>query len=338
MKVYRFDRLGSLDGLKLREEDAVSPGPREIAVRVRATSLNYRDLKVATGSYPQGLMKERLIPLSDGVGEVAEVGTGVTRVKPGDRVAAIFSQRWLGGRVDPAAGAHSLGGQVDGMLAERVVLPEDGVVTLPAHLSWEQAATLPCAALTAWHALVARGNLTAGETVLTLGTGGVSLFAIQFARMAGARVIVTSGSEEKIARLKAMGVTDTVNYRATPDWERAVLDMTGGRGADHVVELGGAGTFEQSLRALRMGGGLYAIGNLAGEARINPALILARRACVYGIQVGSREMFEAMNRAVSQARLEPVIDRQFEFGEARRAYDHMAAGAHLGKIVIRGAE
>jgi NADPH:quinone reductase-like Zn-dependent oxidoreductase len=315
----------------------VRPSPREIAVRVRACSLNYRDLKVATGSYPKGVMKEPLIPLSDGVGEVVEAGPGVTRVKPGDRVAAIFSQRWLGGRVDPAAGACSLGGQVDGMLAERVVLPEDGVVVIPAHLSWEQAATLPCAALTAWHALFARGNLTAGETVLTLGTGGVSLFVTQFARMAGARVIVTSGSEEKITRLKAMGVTDAVNYRATPDWERAVKDMTGGRGVDHVVELGGAGTFAKSLAALRLGGGLYAIGNLAGDARIDPALILARRACVYGIQVGSREMFEAMNRAISQARLEPVIDRQFEFGDARGAYDHMSAGAHFGKIVIRGA-
>lgn len=337
MKVYRLDPVGSLDGLKLCDEEPARPGPREVAIRIRAASLNYRDLKVATGAYPKTVIKPRPIPLSDGAGEVVETGPGVTRVKAGDRVAAIFSQRWLAGRVDPAHGSLSLGGQVDGVLAERVVLSEEGVVSIPAHLSFEEAATLPCAALTAWHALFARGKLTAGETVLTLGTGGVSLFAMQFARMAGARVIVTSGSEEKIARLKAMGVTDVVNYRATPDWERAVMELTGGQGADHVVELGGEGTFGKSLRALRIGGGLYAIGNLAGEAQINPGMILARRACVYGIQVGSREMFEAMNRAIAQARLKPILDRQFEFGEARAAYDCLASRGHFGKIVLHGA-
>lgn len=217
------------------------------------------------------------------------------------------------------------------------MLSEEGVVPIPAHLTFEEAATLPCAALTAWHALFARGRLTAGETVLTLGTGGVSLFAVQFARIAGARVIVTSGSEEKIAKLRAMGVTDIVNYRATPDWEREVLELTGGQGVDHVVELGGAGTFAKSLTALRVGGGLYMIGNLAEKAQVNPQRILAKRANVHGIQVGSREMFEAMNRAVAQARLRPAIDRQFEFGDARAAYDYFASRAHFGKVVIRGA-
>jgi NADPH:quinone reductase-like Zn-dependent oxidoreductase len=335
MKVYRLDPVGSLDGLKLGEEAEPRPGPREIVVRVRAASLNYRDIKVATGSYPKGVMKPRPIPLSDGAGEVAEVGPGVTRVKVGDRVAAIFSQRWLAGRIDPANGSQSLGGQADGMLAERALLPEESVVAIPVHLSFEQAATLPCAALTAWHALFARGKLTAGETVLTLGTGGVSLFAIQFARMAGARVIVTSGSEEKIARLQAMGVTEVVNYRTTPDWERAVLDMTGGQGADHVVELGGEGTFAKSLRALSIGGGLYLIGNLAGEAQINPGMILARRACVYGIQVGSREMFEAMNRAIALSQMKPVVDRIFDFKDIQAALKHMESGAHFGKICVR---
>ncbi|MBI2319224.1 MAG: NAD(P)-dependent alcohol dehydrogenase [Betaproteobacteria bacterium] len=337
MKLYRLDPIGTLDGLKLCNEEEPRPGPREIAIRIRATSLNYRDLKVAAGAYDPRTIKPRPIPLSDGAGEVVEIGPGVTRVKPGDRVAAIFSQRWLAGRADPAYASSVLGGPSDGMLAERVVLSEEGVVPIPTHLNFEEAATLPCAALTAWHALFARGGLTAGETVLTLGTGGVSLFAVQFARLAGARVIVTSGSEEKIARLKAMGVTDVVNYRATPDWERAVLDLTGGEGADHVVELGGAGTFRNSLLALRTGGRLYAIGNLAGEAQINPQMILAKRANVHGISVGSREMFEAMNRAISHARLKPVIDRQFDFGEARAAYDYLASRAHFGKIVIRGA-
>lgn len=337
MKVYRLDPIGTLDGLKLGEEEARRPGPGEVAIGIRATSLNYRDLKVATGAYGRGTIKPRVIPLSDGAGEVVETGPGVTRVKAGDRVAAIFVQRWLAGRGDPAYASSALGGPTDGMLAERVVLPEEGVVSIPAHLTFEEAATLPCAAVTAWHALFARGGLTAGETVLTLGTGGVSLFAAQFARMAGARVIVTSGSEEKIARLKAMGVTDVVNYRATPDWEKAVMALTGGQGADHVLELGGAGTFRNSLLALRVGGRLYAIGNLAGEAQINPQMILAKRANVHGIQVGSREMFEAMNRAIAQARLKPVIDRQFAFGEARAAYDYLASRAHFGKIVIRGA-
>ena len=337
MNVYRLDPIGTLDGLKLGDEEDRHPGPREVAIRIRATSLNYRDLKVATGAYEPGTIKPRVIPLSDGAGEVVEAGAGVTRVKIGDRVAAIFLQRWLAGRVDPAYASSALGGPSDGVLAERVVLSEEGVVPIPGHLSFEEAATLPCAAVTAWHALFARGNLTAGESVLTLGTGGVSLFAAQFARMAGARVIVTSGSSEKIARLKAMGVTDIVNYRATPDWERAVMDLTGGQGADHVLELGGAGTFRQSLLALRVGGRLYAIGNLAGAAQINPQMILAKRANVHGIQVGSREMFEAMNRAISQAQLKPIVDRQFEFRDARAAYDYLASRAHFGKIVIRGA-
>jgi len=337
MKVYRLDPVGTLDGLKLAEEAERRPGPREVAIRIRAASLNYRDLKVATGAYERGAIKPRVIPLSDGAGEVAETGPGVTRVKAGDRVAAIFVQRWLAGRVDPAYASSSLGGPADGVLAERIVLSEEGVVPIPGHLTFEEAATLPCAAVTAWHALFARGGLTAGETVLTLGTGGVSLFAAQFARLAGARVIVTSGSEAKIERLRAMGITDVVNYRATPDWEKAVMELTDGQGADHVLELGGAGTFRKSLLALRVGGRLYAIGNLAGEAQINPQMILVKRANVHGIQVGSREMFGAMNRAISQARLKPIVDRQFEFGEARAAYDYLDSRAHFGKIVIRGA-
>jgi NADPH:quinone reductase-like Zn-dependent oxidoreductase len=337
MKVYRLDPVGKLDDLKLFDEEAPRPGPREIAIRIRATSLNFRDFKVATGTYGRNEIKPRVIPLSDGAGDVVEIGAGVTRVKVGDRVMPIFGQRWLAGRVDPAAGSQALGGSADGVLAERIVLSDDGVVPIPEHLSYEEAATLPCAAMTAWHALFTRGQLTAGETVLTLGTGGVSLFAAQFAQMAGARVVMTSGSETKIARLKAMGVPDVVNYNTTPDWERAVMDLTGGQGADHVVELGGSGTFEKSLRSLRVGGGLYLIGNLAGEAQINPRLILAKRAYVHGIQVGSREMFEAMNRAISQAKLKPIIDRQFDFGEARAAFDYLASRAHFGKIVIRGA-
>jgi NADPH:quinone reductase-like Zn-dependent oxidoreductase len=337
MKVYRLDPVGTLDGLKLFDEPEARLGPREVRLRVRAASLNYRDLKVATGAYTRGEIKARPIPLSDGAGDIVEIGPEVTRVKVGDRVAGIFTQRWLAGRIDPSYASSAMGGPADGVLAERIVLSEEGVVRIPDHLTFEEAATLPCAALTAWHSLFARGRLTAGETVLTLGTGGVSLFAMQFARIAGARTIITSGSEEKIARLKTMGATDIVNYRTTPDWERAVLELTGGQGVDHALELGGSGTFAKSLSALRIGGSLYMIGNLAEKAQVNPQRILAKRANVYGIQVGSREMFEAMNRAIGQARLKPVIDTHFEFLNARAAYDYLASRAHFGKIVIRGA-
>jgi len=337
MKVYRLDPVGTLDGVRLFDEPEPRLGPNDVAIRIRATSLNYRDLKVALGAYARGEIKPRPIPLSDGAGEIVEVGPRVTRVKAGDRVAGIFTQRWLAGRNDPAYASSAMGGPADGMLAERIVLSEEGVVVIPAHLTFEEAATLPCAALTAWHALFARGRLMPGETVLTLGTGGVSLFAVQFARMAGARPIVTSGSEEKIARLKAMGVSDVVNYRTTPDWENAVLELTNGQGVDHALELGGSGTFAKSLTALRAGGSLYMIGNLAEKAQVNPQRILAKRANVYGMQVGSREMFEAMNRAIAQAKLKPVIDTHFEFLDARAAYDYLASRAHFGKIVIRGA-
>jgi len=337
MRVFEIQKsFSGIDAIKPAERAQPKPGPRQALIFMRAAALNFRDLMIVKGIYNPNLPLPR-VPLSDGVGEVVEVGAEVTRVKRGDRVAACFMQGWIDGEPTPAKTRTALGGDIDGTLAEFVVLHEDGLVRVPEHLTDEQAATLPCAAVTAWHALFARGGLTAGETVLTLGTGGVSLFAAQFARMAGARVIVTSGSEEKIARLKAMGVADVVNYRATPDWEHAVMDLTGGRGADHVVELGGAGTFRKSLLALRVGGRLYAIGNLAGEAQINPQMILAKRANVHGIQVGSREMFEAMNRAISQAKLKPIIDRQFEFGDARAAYDYIASRTHFGKIVVRGA-
>lgn len=336
MKVYRLDPIGNLDAIKMFDEPDPKPGPKQIVIRMRAASLNYRDYKVITGTYGHNETKERLIPLSDGAGEVIELGEGVSRVKIGDRVMPIFGQRWLAGKINPVYSTFSLGGQSDGVLAERIVLSEEGVVVIPSHLSFEEAATLPCAAMTAWHALFSRGQLTAGQSVLTLGTGGVSLFAAQFAQLAGARVMMISGSDSKIARLKGMGIDSVVNYNTNPDWHRAILDLTQGQGVDHVVELGGPGTMEKSLRCLRMGGSLYMIGNLAGEAKIDPRLILAKRANVHGIQVGSREMFESMNQAITIAQLHPVIDRCFEFDKAREAYEYLAARKHFGKIVIRG--
>jgi len=313
------------------------PGAGQVLVRVRAASLNYRDLLVAKGLYNPKLPLP-IVPLSDAAGDVVAVGTGVEYVKPGDRVAGIFMQGWLAGALTDAAAKTALGGAIPGVLAESVVLQEDGVVAIPPHLSYEEAATLPCAAVTAWHALFEEGRPSAGDTVLVQGTGGVSLFALQFARMAGARVIATSSSDEKLARVKELGASDVINYKTTPDWDRAARELTRGMGVDHVIEVGGAGTLSKSLRAVRSSGRISLIGVLsggAGEIGLFPALMKNVR--IQGIYVGSRAMFEAMNRAIAFHQLRPVIDRVFSFEEAPAALRHLESGAHFGKIVIRGA-
>ena len=332
MRAYRLQAAG-IDGLAEVELPMPKPGPRQVLVKVAACSLNFRDLAIALGTYRMPT-KPDLVPLSDGAGEVVEVGPGVTRVKAGERVAGCFFQRWFGG--PPAADTHvsALGGGLDGMLAQYVVLEQDGVVALPAHLTFEEAATLPCAAVTAWHALAEHARIFAGETVLVQGTGGVSIFALQLARLMGARVIVTSSSDEKLARAKALGATHGVNYKATPEWDKAVVELTGS-GVDHVVEVGGPGTLARSLRAIRVGGKITLIGVLAGAAEINPMLIFSRRANVQGISVGSTQMFEAMNRAIAASGLKPVIDKVFTFGEAPAAYRHLQSAQHFGKVVIR---
>ncbi|MCW5980431.1 MAG: NAD(P)-dependent alcohol dehydrogenase [Bryobacteraceae bacterium] len=333
MRLYEIPRTDGIDSLVLAERPEPEPGPHQVAVRIRAVSLNYRDLVVVKGGYGRGV-RLPLIPLSDGAGEVVAVGEGVTRAKPGDPVAGIFMQTWLNGEVTEAAGKSALGGAIDGMLAEQVVLHEDGLVVVPERLSWEEAACLPCAAVTAWNALMESGRLRPGDTVLTLGSGGVSLFALQFARLAGARVIATTGSDAKADRLRAMGAMAVINYKATPDWSRPVRELSGG-GVDHVVEVGGAGTLEQSLRAVRPGGTISFIGVVAGGGNFNPNLIFAKSVRVQGIYVGSRAMFEAMNRAIVQANLRPVVDRVFPFEEAREAYRYLESGAHFGKVCIR---
>ena len=332
MRAYRLQAAG-IDGLAEVELPMPKPGPRQVLVKVAACSLNFRDLAIALGTYRMPT-KPDLVPLSDGAGEVVEVGPGVTRVKAGDRVAGCFFQRWFAG--PPAADTHvsALGGGLDGMLAQYVVLEQDGVVALPAHLTFEEAATLPCAAVTAWHALAEHARIVAGETVLVQGTGGVSIFALQLARLMGARVIVTSSSNEKLARAKALGAAHGVNYKATPEWDKAVVELTGG-GVDHVVEVGGPGTLARSLRAIRVGGKITLIGVLAGAAEINPMLIFSRRANVQGISVGSTQMFEAMNRAIAASGLKPIIDKVFAFGEAPAAYRHLQSAQHFGKVVIR---
>jgi NADPH:quinone reductase-like Zn-dependent oxidoreductase len=333
MKAYEITRFG-IDELKAVERPEPRPGFGQVVVKVRAVSVNFRDLMMVKGQYNPKL-KMPMVPCSDAAGEVVTIGEGVSRVKPGDRVCGIFMQGWLGGEVNEGAARTALGGAIDGVLAEFVVFSEEGVVPIPAHLSFEEAATLPCAGVTAWHALVARGQVRAGDSVVTLGTGGVSLFALQFAVMSGARVIATSSSDEKLARVRAMGAWEVINYRTTGDWEERVRKITGA-GADHIVEVGGSGTLMKSLRAVRMGGTVSVIGALSGGGgEVSPLPILMKSVRVQGIFVGSREMFEAMNRAIVAHRMTPVVDRVFGFGQAREAMHHMESGAHFGKVVIR---
>ena len=335
MKVYEIRNRFGLDALQVAERPRPQPGPQEVLLKVRAASLNYRDLLVVKGLYNPKMPLPR-VPVSDAVGEVVGVGPGVTRVKAGQRVAGIFMQRWLCGELTEAKARSALGGDIDGLLAEYAVLHEDGVVTVPDHLSDEEAATLPCAAVTAWHGLVAEGHVQAGDSVLAQGTGGVSLFALQFARLSGARVIITSSRDDKLKRALEMGAADGINYKATPEWGQRVRELTAGRGVDHVVEVGGAGTLGQSLRAVRLGGRISLIGVLSGATgQVNPLPVLMKNVRVQGIFVGSREMFEAMNRAITLHRIRPVVDRVFPFAEAPAAFRYLESQAHFGKIVIR---
>jgi NADPH:quinone reductase-like Zn-dependent oxidoreductase len=335
MRAYELKQPTGIEGIVLNaERPTPKAGHGEIAIRVRAASLNYRDLVVAKGSY-RGVLKPSLIPLSDGAGEVVEVGPGVSRFKPGDRVAGAFFPDWQAGTVSAERTARALGGgSLDGMLAEFVALPETGAIHIPAHLSFEQAATLPCAGVTAWNAVVETARVRAGETVLLLGTGGVSLFALQFAKLHGARVILTSSSNDKLARAKALGADDVINYRDTPDWDKAVTALTGGRGADLVVEVGGPGTLERSIRSARVGGTVAVIGVLSGTGQIDPRPLISRSVRLQGIYVGSLDMFAAMNAAADKAMLAPMVDRVFPFDQARDAYAHLASAGHFGKVVI----
>lgn len=333
MKVYEIHDTG-IDALTSVERPDPEPGYGQVVVRVRATSLNYRDLIMVEGNY--GGRKPFVIPMSDGAGDVVAVGEGVTRVKVDDRVAGIFFQNWFAGSITKQIMKSDLGGGIDGMLAEYVVLNQEGLVLLPKHLSYEEGATLPCAAVTAWHSLVTKGNITAGESVLVLGTGGVSIFALQFAKLHGARVIVTSSSDEKLSQARALGADETINYRTVPNWEERVYELTDGIGVDQVVEVGGAGTLAKSLRAVRYGGRVSLIGVLSGVGgEINPQPVLQKSVTMQGIYVGSREMFEAMNRALRENQIKPIIDRVFSFAEAREAYSHLKSGAHFGKVVIQ---
>ena len=332
MKVYELQPREGFDSLTLVDRPARVPGPREVRVRVRAASLNYRDLVTARGAQRR---KAPVVPLSDGAGEVVAVGGEVTRLRPGDRVTAAFFPTWKDGPLSDAHHARALGGGQDGMLAEEVVLPEEAWLPIPESLSFEAAATLPCAGLTAYHALFVAAALKPGDTLLVQGTGGVSIFGLQLARAAGAQVIATSSSAAKRERALALGAAHVIDYVADPAWGETARKLTGGRGVDVVIDVGGPGTFDQSVAALRYGGAMSILGVLTGtRGDVNTYGIFHKTLRVAGIYVGSIAMFEAFLRAVEATRLEPVIDRTFPFGEARAAYEYMASGSHFGKVVI----
>jgi NADPH:quinone reductase-like Zn-dependent oxidoreductase len=327
MRALEIQQFG-LDNLAVVERDVPRPGEGQALVRMRSWSLNYRDLMVIEGTY-NPKMKRPITPFSDGAGEVVETGPGVTRVKAGDRVMAAFMQKWISGQLSEEGMKSALGGAIDGVGAEYVVLDAEGLVPIPDYLSFEEAASLPCAGVTAWHALVTEGHLRPEQSVLTLGTGGVSVFALQFAKLMHARVVATSSKAEKIERLRGMGADQTINYVEEPDWFKPA------RGVDHVVEVGGKDTLPKSLRAVRPGGSVYVIGVLSGKAEADLTSVFMRNIRLQGIFVGSREMAEDMLRAMEAHQLRPVIDRVFAFGETRNALRYMRTGAHFGKIVVR---
>lgn len=340
MRAYEVHGEFGVENLKLVDRPDPVVGERQVRIEVKAQSVNYRDWMMVQGLYnPRQPLP--LIPLSDGVGEVVEVGPGVRRVKVGDRVAGTFFQGWTGGPppLDGRVIRDTLGGPLDGMLAEQVVLSEEGVVVVPDHLSDVEAATLPCAALTAWSALIWQGGLQAGDTVLLEGTGGVSLFALQFAKLHGAKVIITSKSDEKLARAKELGADEVINYDAVHDWGKRARELTGGAGVDHVVEVGGAQTLSQALKAVRPGGYIAVIGVLGGvKAPLNILPILMGNLRLQGVLVGPRDPFEAMNRTIALHKLRPVVDQVFSFEDAPAAIQALTKGQHFGKICIQRAK
>lgn len=334
MQAWVLDAFG-LDNLKRAERPEAPCSARQVRVQFSAVALNYRDLLVVTGQYNPRMRLPR-IPVSDGVGTIVEAGSEVRRFKVGDRVAGCFFPWWDDGDCSDAKLRDALGADHDGVLCQTAVFDETSVIDVPPHLTDEQAATLPCAALTAWSALFEQGRLTAGDTVLVQGTGGVSIFALQFAIMAGLRVIATSSREERLARLGAMGAHDTVNYRTAPRWDERVRELTGGAGVDLIVEVGGAGTLARSFKAVRRGGQVSLIGVLAGnQAEVNPLPVTMRNLRLQGILVGSRASFARMNRAIAQHRLVPVVDSVFAFDEPVAALRYLESGQHFGKVVVR---
>jgi NADPH:quinone reductase-like Zn-dependent oxidoreductase len=333
MKVFEIREFG-IDQLGLAEREVGVPGVNQVLVKMKAASLNYRDYLMVGGKYNPKL-KRPMVPLSDGSGVVEEVGSEVTRFKKGDRVAGCFFQKWIEGPPSKERGLSALGGAIDGVLAAYRIFSEDGLVAVPEQLSFEEAAALPCAAVTAWHALFGHAVMNPGDTVLMQGTGGVSIFALQFALAAGLRTIITSSSDEKLARAKALGAHEVINYKATPEWDAEARKLTGGEGVGKVIEVGGSNTIPLSLRAVRTHGAVSIIGILSGvEPAIAPTSLLMNSVQVQGIYVGSRQMFEAMNKAIAFHAIRPVVDKVFAWTEIREALRYMESQQHFGKICL----
>ncbi|MFC4700516.1 NAD(P)-dependent alcohol dehydrogenase [Glaciecola siphonariae] len=336
MKVYEIVKGNTVDSIKCVERAEPLPRADEVCIDMRACALNYRDILVIKGTYAENGKTTGVIPVSDGAGIISSVGSDVTHLKVGDRVCGAFMPGWINGPLNAEKQAGSLGGEVDGVLAEQVVLPASGVVRFPAHLSFEEASTLPCAGVTAWYANFVGANLQAGQTVLLLGTGGVSIFALQFAKMIGAKVIITSSNDAKLEKTKALGADHVINYKKQPDWEQVVLNLTEGEGVDHAVEVGGPGTINKTLQAVKFGGSISLMGVLTGLAsEVATGLILHKNIKIQGTYVGSVDMFKAMNRAIEVNKLTPQIDKVFNFAQAHKALAYLESTKHFGKVVVK---
>ena len=333
-KAQVFRSFG-LDQLKMEERDIPRPGAGELLIQMKAASLNFRDLLMVAGQYNPKL-KMPMVPCSDGVGVVQEVGPHCHRFKEGARVSPIFARGWHDGPAFREMLKSTHGGPLDGTLQQYMLVPEADVVSIPDYLTDEEAAAIPCAGLTAWSAVVEKGPVRPGEKLLILGTGGVSMFALQFGVLSGAEIMITSGSDEKLERAKTMGAHHTINYRDKPSWEKEVYRITGGRGVDHVIEVGGVGTLEKSIRSVRPGGSIYLIGVLAGkEAPLDLTPVLMQDIRIQGVVVGSRRAFENMNQALAVHKVRPVVDKVFSFEETTEAFAYLKSGSHFGKVCIR---
>jgi NADPH:quinone reductase-like Zn-dependent oxidoreductase len=338
MKAYQLRPGAGVSELRLADIPRPTPDAHEVLIKTHATSLNYRDLMYARGDYIN-LKEAPLVPLGDGAGEVVAVGSGVTRFQPGDRVTHSYFPGWIDGIPDPRKTAVSFGTHINGALAEYMTVREDAVVPIPSYLSYAEAATLSCAGTTAWNTLFTDGGLEPGATVLLQGTGGLSVFTLQLARAAGLRVIITSSSDEKLARARELGAHETINYSKTPEWQNAVLKLTDARGVDLTVEVGGAGTLRRSVDATRMGGTVSVIGGVTGfgDTPLAPFDLIRGIKRLSGIMVGSRAMLEDLGRFLNVVEMHPFVDREFSFDEAPLAYQYLLSGRHFGKIVIRVA-
>ncbi len=338
MRVCQIEGEWKRENIRISERPLPIPRDGQVRVKISANALNYRDLIIPLRGYGKRMQALPLVMLSDGAGSIDAVGPGVSQVQVGERVCPVFYQSWLSGAPDNARFRYSLGCEQDGTMADYIVLPAEGVCAAPNHLTDVEAATLPTAAVTAWRALVTEGRIKPGDTVLVQGTGGVSLFALQFAKLLGARVIATSSSDQKLAKVRALGADETINYRENEQWGKAAREIAEGTGIDHVIEVGGAGTLEQSLRAIRTGGTISLIGVLAGpDCKVPLGQVVTRHIRLQGITVGSRDDFEAMATAIAQHKLRPVVDRVFAFDELGMALDYLASGQHFGKVCIQHA-